>query len=163
MRYTLTSAEPAKEVADCLIVGIVDDMRLSHAADELDQASKGYIRRLLAKGDLPVELGKTLLLYSVPGIATARVLLVYCGEEEKFTHPQFRKVMYCVATRIKSMQLDRIANYLPQQEVSDLDFYGRIRHTIELIEDSFYTFDQFKTKKTDKPLYSPPKEFAFSS
>ena len=90
MRYTLTSAEPAKEVADCLIVGIVDDMRLSHAADELDQASKGYIRRLLAKGDLPVELGKTLLLYSVPGIATARVLLVYCGEEEKFTHPKFK-------------------------------------------------------------------------
>jgi leucyl aminopeptidase len=161
MHYTLTSTEAANEVADCLIVAIFDGMKLSQAADALDQASEGYIRRLLATQDLVAELGKTLLLYSVPGISAARVLLVYCGEEEKFQLPDFRKVVCCVATKIKSMRLDRVCNYLCYDRASDLDFYDRVRQTIELNEDCLYTFDQLKTKKTDTPIYVPPKEYAF--
>ena len=34
--------------------------------------------------------------------------------------------------------------------------------SIELIEDCFYTFDQFKTKKADKAAFSLPKEFVFN-
>ncbi len=161
MQYMLTSTVAAQEVSDCLIVGIIGNMELSRAAEALDQASQGYIRHQLAQGDLVGELGKSVLLYSVPGITAKRVLLVYCGEEKNIKLPVFRKIVSCVAARIKLMQLNRVCDYLCYESACGSDFYARIRQTVELTEDFFYTFDQFKTQKADKPYYAAPKEFAF--
>lgn len=161
MRYAITSIEPAKERADCLIVGIYEDRFLSYVASFLDDASKSYIRKILDQGDLIPELGKTLLLYSVPKISATRILLVYCGVERTFGIPEFRKVTCSVANVLKSLQLKKVINYLCDDRINGLDFYGGIRQTIELTEDCFYSFDQFKTKKADKPAFSSPKEFLF--
>lgn len=161
MSYSFTFADPAKEKADCLIVGVFDDRRLGFAGDAIDRASEGYLQRIVDQKDLPSEIGKTLLLQAVSNIAAKRVLLVYCGEKKKFGIPEFRKVVCCVTQAIKFLSLNRIANYLCCEEVIHLDLYGRIRQTIELVGDGFYTFDQFKTKKVNKPVYALPKEFVF--
>jgi leucyl aminopeptidase len=162
MHYAITSTELVKEQADCSIVGVFKGQKLSKAAEQLQHASQWSIQNILAQGDLHEELGKSLLLYSTPGIASARILLVYCGEEESFKQAEFYKVTSCVANVVKSMKLDRVVNYLTDIEVKGLDAYTKVRQSIELIEDCFYTFDQFKTKKADKSAFSPPKEFIFS-
>ncbi|MES2141616.1 MAG: leucyl aminopeptidase [Pseudomonadota bacterium] len=162
MRYIVKPIQPAIEEVDCLIVGIFKGKRLSHAAKQVDEVSQGTLTKMLAKGDLAEELGKTLLLYSLPGITATRTLLVYCGEEANFKFADFRKVMCCVANAIKSMNVNRIANYLTDIEVVDLEFCHKVRHSIELTEDCFYTFDEFKTKKTDKTLNSNALNFIFN-
>lgn len=162
MQYVLTSAEPVKEQADCFIVGVFQNKKLSKVAEQLDQASQGAIRNLLAKGDLAEEIGRSLLLYSIPGVSSARILFVYCGEEGSLKPCDFRKISCCVASVVKSTKCDRIVNYLTDLEVKGLDAYTKVRQSIELIEDCFYTFDQFKTKKADKPAFSLPKEFVFN-
>lgn len=162
MRYALTSTESIKEQADCFIVGVFKGQKLSKAAEQLDHVSQGTIRNILAQGDLREELGKSLLLYSISAISGARILLVYCGAEESFKQAEFHKVICCAASVIKSMKWDRVVNYLMDIEVKGLDAYAKVRQSIELIEDCFYSFDQFKTKKADKPAFPPPKEFVFN-
>lgn len=146
---------------DCLIIGIFQSKQLSQAAQQLDELSQGYIQQVLDKGDLIEELGKTLVLYAVPGIAAKRVLLVYCGEKPYLKVADFRKVVCCVATAIKSIQAVRITNYLTELKVENSDFADQLRQTIELLEDSFYSFDELKTEKKKKSL-PLPQEFIFN-
>lgn len=162
MHYALTSTEPVKEQVDCFIVGIFQNKKLSKAAEQLDKASGGAIRSLLAKGDLVEELGKNLLIYSIPKVSSARILLVYCGKEASLKLSDFRKISTCVATVVKSMKWNRVVNYLTDLEIKDLSAYTKVRQSIELLEDCFYSFNQFKTKKSDKPAFSLPKDFVFS-
>lgn len=161
MHYIVRPMEPTKEAADCLVVGLFKGKKLSSVAKQLDEASQGKLTQIIEKGDLAEELGKTLLLYSVSGVSAARILLVYCGEEASFKLADFRKVMGCVANTIKSMNLKRIVNYITDLEIEDLDFNAKIRHVIELNEDCFYTFDEFKTRKRNKPL-SSDADFVFN-
>ena len=127
MRYALTSTEPVKEQADCLIVGVFQNKKLSRVAEQLDQASQGAIRNLLAKGDLAEEVGRSLLLYSMPGVSSSRILFVYCGEEGKLKPSDFRKLSGCVASVVKSAKWDRVVNYLTDLEVKGLDAYTKVR------------------------------------
>src|SRR5476649_1092857 len=140
MQYIVRPTEPTKEAADCLVVGLFKGKKLSSVAKQLDEASQGKLTQIMEKGDLAEELGKTLLLYSVPGITATRILLVYCGEEANFKFADFRKAMCCVANTIKSMNLNRIVNYITDIEIASLDFNNKLRHVIELNEDCFYTF-----------------------
>ena len=161
MQY-LTSIEPTKPASDCLIVAVFRAKQLSLAAQQLDTLSQGAISQILEKGDLAEELGRTLLLYSIPGISAARVLLVYCGEESNFKYAEFRKVTSCVAGVLKSSRINQVTTYLTDLEVKGWDLAGKIRQTIELTEDCFYRFDQFKTQPEGKVTVSHLKAYVFN-
>jgi leucyl aminopeptidase len=161
MHYSITRENPALENADCLIVGIFRAKKLSNVAEQLDKASKGAIREILANGDLIEEPGQSLLLYAIPGVRSPRILLVYCGEEEKVQLLDFRKLIALLTQRIKTLNLDRVSYYLADLQVLGLDCSRNIHQTIEIMEDGLYTFDQLKTKKIDKAVYSPPKNLIF--
>ena len=160
MQYSINSIDLIKQTSDCLIVSIFQEKRLSQSAQLLDKQSQGYIHRILDKGDLIEECGKSLMLYDVPGINTPRVLLVYCGEESNLSVADFRKIISCMAYAIKSLQIDKISSFLTDIFVKGYDFSQQIRQSIELIEDCFYCFDDLKTDKKDK--ISSPKRFIFN-
>ena len=160
MQYAIKSIDPIKQTSDCLIVGIFQTRRLSKCAQQLNKLSQAYIQQILDKGDLTEELGKSLLLYNVPGISATRILLVYCGEESNLSLTDFRKIISCVAAVIKSIQAIEITSYLTELRVNDYDLCDQIRQTIELTEDCFYSFDALKTDKKDKSSYA--KKFVFN-
>lgn len=160
MQYSINSIDLIKQTSDCLIVSIFQGMRLSQSAQLLDKQSQGYIHRILDKGDLIEECGKSLMLYDVPGINTPRVLLVYCGEESNLSVVDFRKIISCMACVLKSLQIDEISSFLTDISIKGYDFAQQIRQSIELIEDCFYSFDDLKTDKKDK--ISSPKRFIFN-
>ncbi|MFM2322071.1 MAG: putative cytosol aminopeptidase [Pseudomonadota bacterium] len=160
MQYSIESVDPIKQGSDCLIVGIFQGRRLSKFAQQLNKLSQAYIQKILDKGDLTEELGKSLLLYNVPGIAATRILLVYCGDESNVSLSDFRKIITCVAAVIKSISANEISSYLTELRVNACDLNDQIRQTIELIEDFFYSFDALKTDKKNKS--SPAKKFIFN-
>lgn len=160
MQYYINSIDLIKQTSDCLIVSIFQGKRLSESAQLLDKQSQGYIRKILDKSDLIEECGKSIVLYNVPGIATPRVLLVYCGEESKLSIADFRKIISCMACALKPLQIDEITSFLTDISVKACDFTKQVRQSIELIEDCFYCFDELKTDKKNK--ISPPKRFIFN-
>ena len=160
MQYSIDSIDPIKQNSDCLIVGTFQAKRLSPSAQQLDKYSHGYIQKILDKGDLIEECGKSLMLYNVPGISASRVLLVYCGEESNLSLTDFRKIIGCMACALKSLQVDEITSFLTDMSVKACELDKQIRQSIELIEDCYYCFDELKTDKKNKIF--PPKRFIFN-
>lgn len=160
MQYSIDSIDLIKQASDCLIVGTFQGKRLSQSAQLLDEHSQGYIQKILDKGDLIEECGKSLMLYNIPGISASRVLLVYCGEESNLSITNFRKIISCMACALKSLQVDEVTSFLTDISVKACDFDKQIRQSVELIEDCFYCFDELKTDKKNK--ISPPKRFIFN-
>lgn len=160
MQYTINSIDLTKQTSDCLIVGIFQGKKLSQSAQLLDEQSQGYIQRILEKGDLIEEYGKSLMLYDVPKINTSRVLLLYCGEESNLSLADFRKIISCMACALKLLQVNEIASFLTDISIKGWGFATQIRQSIELIEDCYYCFDELKTDKKNK-IFSP-KRFIFN-
>ncbi len=160
MQFSSNSIDLIKQTSDCLIVGIFQGKRLSQSAQLLDEHNQGYIQKILDKGDLIEECGKSLMLYNVPEISASRVLLVYCGEESNLSIEDFRKIIGCMACALKTLQVDEIISFLTDISVKAFDLDKQIRQSIELIEDCFYCFDELKTEKKNK--ITPPKKFIFN-
>lgn len=160
MQYSINSIDLIKQTSDCLIVSIFQGKRLSQSAQLLDKHSQGYIQKILDKGDLIEECGKSIVLYNVPGISASRVLLVYCGEESNLSVADFRKIISCMACALKALQVDEITSFLTDISMKACDLDKQIRQSIELIEDCFYCFDELKTDKKNK--ISSPKRFIFN-
>lgn len=161
MQYSIDSIDLIKQTSDCLVVGTFQGRRLSQSAQLLDKQSKGYIQKILNRGDLIEECGKNLVLYNVPGIsATTRILVIYCGEESNLSIMDFRKIIGCMACAIKPLRVNQITSFLTDLNVKTYDLNRQIRQSIEIIEDSFYCFDELKTDK--KNTVSLPEKFIFN-
>lgn len=65
------------------MVGVFESRKLTEAAKILDEASNGYLSKLLAQGDMNGKINSTLLLHHVPNINSKRVLLVGLGKEKQ--------------------------------------------------------------------------------
>ena len=70
--------------SDCLIVAIYQGKQLSEAASSIDKASSSGLSEVLEFGDFTGKSGESQLLYKVAGIAAQRLLIIGCGEKEKF-------------------------------------------------------------------------------
>jgi leucyl aminopeptidase len=79
MEFSTTTGDPAKIKASCIVAGVYEKKELSATAKLLDDATGGYIRSLLKKGDLTGRIGQGLLLHSVRGVNAERILLVGLG------------------------------------------------------------------------------------
>jgi leucyl aminopeptidase len=71
-------------------VGVFEGRVLSAPAQEIDRASRGYLTRVLKRGDLEGKKGTTLLLHDVPHVAADRVLLTGLGKEKEFDESAYR-------------------------------------------------------------------------
>src|SRR3569623_1442560 len=76
MDFTVKSGSPEKQRTPCVVVGIYEGRRLTSAAEKIDAAAGGYLSDLLRRGDIEGKVGQTLLLYKVPAVLAARVLLI---------------------------------------------------------------------------------------
>ena len=85
MEITVKSGAPEKQRTACLVCAVFEDTILPAATAAIDQAADGAISNILKKGDLSGESGQSLMLYDVPGISAARVLLLGAGKQDKFT------------------------------------------------------------------------------
>tara|TARA_B110000503_G_scaffold97853_1_gene146732 strand:- start:1217 stop:1396 length:180 start_codon:yes stop_codon:yes gene_type:complete len=52
MKYGTHTGNAAKAKSQCAIVGVYENGQLSPSAMVLDQASKGYLKKILKRGDI---------------------------------------------------------------------------------------------------------------
>src|SRR5688572_26350234 len=67
VEFSIKSGAPQTVRGGCIVAGVYESRKLSGAAASLDRAAKGYLSRILARGDMEGRPGTTLLLRDVPG------------------------------------------------------------------------------------------------
>jgi len=149
MEFSIKNVNVEKELSDCVIVGVYESQKLSNAAQAIDQASSGYIAKIIKRGDMDGKLDATLMLHHVPGTNCERVLLVGLGKE-----PDFAEKQYCKAVRasVKALAMSGASvgtTFLAELSVKKLSTRRKVAYLAEATLDAMYKFDAIKRKKDD--------------
>jgi len=147
MEFTIKSGNPEKQRSACLIVGIFEGRKLSATAQQLDEASQGYISGLLRRGDLEGKTGQYLLLHHVTGTLADRILLIGCGKERELGETQYRQLLQRSIKIVSDTGAMEAASFLTELLIKGRNAPWRIRQAVEATFDALYHFDVLKSKK----------------
>jgi leucyl aminopeptidase len=151
LEFAVKTESPAAQRSACVIVGVFESQHLSESAAQIDQASSGYLTKLVKRGDFEGQIGQSLLLHEVPGVKAERVLLVGCGKEKDFANDSFRRAALAAVTALNGTGVTEAVSYLTALEVKDRDLHWKLRLSVDAACEAVYRFDEMKSKK------SPPR------
>lgn len=149
MEFSIKNGTAAKELSDCVIVGVYEAQKLSNSAQIIDAASAGLIANIVKRGDMDGKLEATLMLHNVSGIASERVLLVGLGKEADFTEKQFCKAVRASMKALANGGASKATTFLAELAVMKLSAKRKVSLMAETVLDATYKFDAIK-KKDDK-------------
>ena len=154
MEYILRTGDPEKLRTACLVAGVFEKRRLTEPAAALDKAGKGFLTRILKRGDLTGETGQSLMLYQVPGCQCERVLLIGLGPEKEWDLPAYRKAVATVTGILDTSHSTEAVTCLPALAPGQVELYRVLRETVTCSEDALYRFDRCKSnpKARKRPL-----------
>ncbi len=121
MEFSIKAIAPEKLKSDCVAVAVFASAKLSAAAQALDRASKGSISGILRQGDFDAKPGSTLMLYSLAGVASKRVLLVGFGTAGEMAAKEFRDGVRGAVRAIADGGFGEAALYVSDIAVKDRD------------------------------------------
>ncbi|MDE2234727.1 MAG: leucyl aminopeptidase [Gammaproteobacteria bacterium] len=147
MQFSISDSKPGECPAVCLVAGIFEDGKLSQPAHALDSAARGYLSNLLKQGAIQGRSGQALMLYQVPGMRAAQLLLVGLGKEPDFKLQAYRKAVLRASRALNEYGVKDAASTLSLLPVPGTDAYQRVRHAVECVHEANYRFDQCKGKK----------------
>jgi leucyl aminopeptidase len=153
VEFSIKPLTPGRNACGCTVVGVYAGRKLSEAATALDRAAKGYLRRLLERGDMEGRLGTTLLLHDVPGVASARVLLVGLGPEDEFGERQFTRAVSAAVGAISGTGTADAELHLAELPAGRRDIEWRMTQAACAARIAVYRFEQMKSK----PAKDAPK------
>lgn len=157
MKYSFEKRTPEQQQSDCVILPLFENLQLSTTASFVNEQSQNAISDLLNRKDFDAKVGSTLLLNGGNNTHT-RIMLVGLGEQEKFTPSTFKKAITAAGNDVKKTQSEQALLSLDGLTIPDYSSSWLIRFAIEALNDALYQFDDFKSKKADKPKLS---EIAF--
>ncbi len=122
MKLSVIQGDIAQQNADCIVVNLFEGVSEPEgAADAVDQALGGAIRRLLRSGDFSGKSGSTSLLYSAGALPAERVLLVGLGQAAKFDLQAARKASGAASKALaKHSGIKHAATLVPGADGLDL-------------------------------------------
>jgi leucyl aminopeptidase len=147
MEFSIKNGNAAKELSDCVIVGVYESKKLSDAAQAIDDASSGFIAKILERGDMDGKLDATLMLHHVPGAACERVLLVGLGKEADFAEKQYCKAARAAIKALAKSGASVATTFLAELPVKKLSTRCKVAYMAEATLDATYQFDAIKRKK----------------
>lgn len=149
MDFEIVSSPIAELETECLVVAVASDATLTAPAAEADEASSGYLKEILAAGDISGKNAQTLLLHKVSGLKASRVLLLGIGKETDRNNRNYRKAVKAAMGVIKSTGVSSATFALGSDLSDDKDFYRQLRHLVEWSGNELYRYDETKSKKAD--------------
>jgi leucyl aminopeptidase len=150
MEFSIKNGNPEKQRNACVIVGVFESRKLTAAATAVDRVSDGYLSSILRRGDMEGKLGSTLLLHSVPGTLSDRVLLVGLGKEREFREREYRRAVQSSIKALDGLGANDVASFLAEVPVKKRDLAWRIEQMVELTMASVYRFAHPQCKKEEE-------------
>jgi len=145
MEFSAKSGSINKLASSCTVIGVFEGRRLSPSGRQLDRQSGGYLSALLKKGDLPGQIGQTLIVHDVPDTPSERILLVGCGKERGNNEAQYRRIIQAMAGALLDIHVKDALCTLTELNTKGLDLHGKTRLAVQLVRDRSYRFDRFKS------------------
>jgi len=150
MEFSIKSGAPQTGPNGCVVAGVFEASRLSGTAAALDAASRGYLTRIVRRGDMRGRLGSTLLLHEVPG-AGGRVLLVGLGRASEFRDRQYREAVAAALVALHGTGAEEAALHLTELAVGGRDAQWMVAHAVAVAGASGYRFTRMKSKGEEEP------------
>jgi len=141
MDITLDATSPEKLRTGVLVVGAFADGPLPPAARMIDEASKGRLTAVIARGDLDEGAGASVLLHDLPGTAAERVLLVSLGKRDALGDRAFRDGLASAAKTLAGGVAREAAVALPDLDLPGRSLAWRVEQASRLLADGAYRFD----------------------
>jgi len=146
MNYSIEHKKPIEIDSDCLVAAVFEGPALSPTASDIDAASDGAVTRLLESGDLEGKKGQIMLQHHVSGVSSKRVMLVGCGQQDKFDTDAFLAMAARVATHINKTAATSAVFALTELNVVGRDTNWKLRHLTQALEAGHYNFDVMKSE-----------------
>ncbi|MGE3677092.1 MAG: leucyl aminopeptidase [Burkholderiales bacterium] len=152
MEFSIRALAPERVKTGCLVVGMFESGgTLTRAAQAVDKASGGQIRKALSHGDHAGRSGTTLLLRALPGVAAERVLVVGLGERARYNETAYLGAIRAAANALKELGATDAVFALADPAPGRRALPWIARQAVLGIRDAFYVFDQLKTRKKTPP------------
>ncbi len=147
MEFKTKTGELAKQKTPCLVLGVFEKRKLTGLTKDVDAASGGRLTALLRKGDLEGELGQTLMLYGLPGLAAERVLLVGCGKRKEFNRGNHRKAIAAAIGVLQRLHASEACLAVADPPPAGMDLYAAVREVLVTAAQKVYRYSQTKEDK----------------
>ena len=145
MKY-LTKSTIQSASNECILAAIFEDRQLSETAEQLNSQLNNEISDLVANGEITGKIGQVQILRK----GSERIVLVGCGKPNEINERQYKQIIQKAVQAVKETAAESVINTLTDVKIKDRDLYWNVRFAIETIEESFYIFDQFKSKKNEE-------------
>jgi len=153
LEIVVRTLDPCHDPLDCVVLPLFAAGELSGTAAALDQASSGFLTRLMQQGDFRADCGQTLMLYGVPGIQAARLLLVGLGKPAKISDLQYQKALLAAGRALADIGVTHATLLGLDLAIPERDPAGLVEIAVQAIADGQYRFDRHK-----EPAESPRRE-----
>ena len=148
MDYTVKSSNPVNQRTACLVLAVHEVSRLTDMASEIDQISDGYLQKTIKRSAFAGKFGQSLLLFDVPNINQASVILMGCGKATELDGGKFRKLASSTAKALLDSGAKEANICLSLVDVVERDLGWKVRHLVAAIANQIYRFEQLKSKSS---------------
>ncbi|MDF2529786.1 MAG: multifunctional aminopeptidase, partial [Gammaproteobacteria bacterium] len=143
--FKLLDTDPANIAADCLVIGITQGKKIV-LSTKLDKQSIVFLEKCLKQANMEGKIGQSMMLYQVPGIKAASVLLIGCGKPSELHEAQYKAIYSIMIKNLSSSHAKSVICCLNQLEIKGRDAEWSIRFAVESIAYEIYDFHYFKPK-----------------
>jgi leucyl aminopeptidase len=156
MKFTLnTTPAPALDT-QCLVIGVFSQSALVGSAELIDQASNGALQKLIDSGDIDTGWKSTTMLHGLDGVAAKRILVMGCGEVEKYDKVRFDGVCKSAGKLLRDHTSTDAHICLHEIEAGDTELHWRLRQAAANVARGNYRYTATKKPDDDdkEPLIS---------
>ena len=156
MKLTLDTTLATGLETSCLVIGAFEDAPLHGSAQLVDQACAGALQQLIKSGDINTHWKETTLLHRLNGVNAERILVLGCGEIEKFNTVRYDNVCSSAGAFLRDHATTSAHICLNEIEVSQTTDHWRLRQAAVNLERENYRYTATKAPKEDdnQPLIS---------
>jgi leucyl aminopeptidase len=161
LQFSLGTHAPESVDSACIMVGVYEQGVLSSAAERVDRASGGLIRRQLESGDISGKAGSSSVLFAPSGVGAKRVLVVGLGVQKSFDGARYQKVTHEAARALGRLPVTEAVSYLTEVDVPGRDAGWRVRVAALASDFAAYRYTAtFKPRDKAKPAELAALAFA---
>ena len=144
--FSIKRVQPETVRTACVVVPVYRNRKLSDAAQALDKASDGQLSRILRKSDFDSAPGSTLMLFEIPGVASARVLLMGAGRNAKLDAKDFRKAAQGTLRKLVGSGVTDATLFISELQITDRSPQWMTTQVATLAIEAAYRFDAMKSE-----------------
>jgi len=146
MNFQININKATEAKADCLILPIFKDKKLRGATKIINTANKKVIEDFQKNQDIQGKLGQTRIV-PVVGKSYKRLLLVGCGEYDKYSEKNYKKALISALSKLLNTSHKDVISYLSTSDICGKKSETQYRVTRTIAEAWHQVSYQYTTTK----------------